>query len=328
MEKIGVIGAGSWGTTLANHLAALGFEVRIWARESEVVDSINSEHINKLFLPGKELCESLVATSGLEKAIEGATLLLSSVPSHGIRGVLEKAGKAIDPATIIVNTSKGIEEGTHQTGSAVFGEFGFKNVVVLSGPTFAREVSRGLPCALSAASSDKENAKRVQAAFSSPVFRVYTNSDVIGVELGGSLKNVMAIAAGISDGLELGTNARAALITRGLKEMARLGVAMGAKPETFSGLSGIGDLVLTCTGDLSRNRSVGLKLASGARLKQIVEEMHMVAEGVKTTSAVYALARELKVDMPITEEIHRVLYEDKDPGEAVMDLMARDLKNE
>ena len=255
-------------------------------------------------------------------------MIVGVVPSHGMRGVFTLVADFISDDTLIVNTSKGIEEDTGLTGSAILKECGLTRLVVLSGPTFAKEVVRGLPCALSAASECEEDAKIVQETFNAPGFRIYTNNDIIGVEYGGALKNVIAIAAGISDGLELGTNARAALITRGLKEMSRLGVQMGAKVETFYGLSGVGDLVLTCTGALSRNRSVGERIGRGEKLPEIIESMKMVAEGVKTSRATLKVAMRENVAMPITEEINKVLYEDKSPRTAVMDLMTRELRDE
>jgi glycerol-3-phosphate dehydrogenase (NAD(P)+) len=328
ITKVTVLGAGAWGTSIAAHLAGKGLKTTLWMREEEVRHSIEQRRVNELFLPGITLPESLLPTNDLEACLKGAQMIVGVVPSHGIRGVFTRAAEYISKDTIVVNTSKGIEEKTGLTGSAILRECGITRLVVLSGPTFAKEVAKGLPCALSAASDAPEDAGRVQEVFNAPAFRIYTNTDIIGVEYGGALKNVIALAAGISDGLGLGTNARAALITRGLKEISRLGVHMGAKTETFYGLSGVGDLVLTCTGALSRNRSVGERIGKGEKLADIIESMKMVAEGVKTSRATLKVAKDAKVSMPITEEINKVLYDDKPPRSAVMDLMTRGLKEE
>lgn len=249
-----------------------------------------------------------------------------------MRGIIRTALPHIAAGTLIINASKGIELESLLTISQICKEILptdlFNNYCVLSGPSFAREVAQGMPTAIVAAAAELAVSRRVQEAFSTQYFRVYTNSDIIGVELGGSIKNVISIAAGICDGLSLGYNTRAALITRGLAEMARLGMAMGAQPATFAGLAGMGDLVLTCTGDLSRNRSVGMKLGEGMRLADILAQMRMVAEGVKTTQSAYELAKRLKVDMPITEKVYQILYEEKSPRQAVLELMTRDLKSE
>ena len=326
--KVAVLGAGSWGTTLANHLAGKGVDTAIWMREKELKGIIETTGENSYFLPGIKLSKALRPVTEIEEALAGADFILSSIPSHGIRGVFEEAVDLFPKSAVLVNTSKGIEIETSLTGSAIFAEFGLDKVVLLSGPTFAREVAGGLPCAIVAACRDINEAAKVQRLFSSPVFRVYTNTDVTGVEYAGALKNVMAVAAGISDGLGLGTNARAALITRGLAEMTRLGLHMGASAETFYGLSGMGDLVLTTTGDLSRNRTVGMELGRGKSLEEIIGSMKMVAEGVKTSKAVAALSRKVGVEMPITDEVTKVLYEGKPPKDAVMDLMTRELKEE
>jgi glycerol-3-phosphate dehydrogenase (NAD(P)+) len=328
INKVTVLGAGAWGTSIAAHLAGKGIETTLWMREEEVKLSIEERRVNDLFLPGFTLPENLIPTNDLSASIKGARMIVGVVPSHGMRGIFSKAAEDISKDAIIVNASKGIEEATGLTGSAILKEYGLTRLVVLSGPTFAKEVASGLPCALSAASDNEEDAQIVQEVFNAPAFRIYTNTDMLGVEYGGALKNVIAIAAGISDGLGLGTNARAALITRGLKEMSRLGAHMGAKTDTFYGLSGVGDLVLTCTGALSRNRSVGERIGKGEKLAEIIDSMHMVAEGVKTSKATLKVAKSAKVAMPITEEINKVLYEDKSPRSAVMDLMSRELKEE
>jgi glycerol-3-phosphate dehydrogenase (NAD(P)+) len=274
----------------------------------------------------------LTCTGSLQEAAAGRTIILLVTPVQVMRGVLKQLIPFIGSGSIIANASKGIELETLRTVSQICTELlpaGLTGrFVALSGPTFAREVAQGLPSLIVAASRNEEAARRVQAAFSCPCLRVYTNTDVIGVELGGAVKNVIAIAAGICDGLGFGHNARAALITRGLAEMNRLGQAMGAQAETFSGLAGMGDLVLTCTGDLSRNRTVGFKLGQGMRLADILAEMRMVAEGVKSAESVYNLARKLGVEMPIVEQTYRILHENKPAREAVTELMARDLKAE
>jgi glycerol-3-phosphate dehydrogenase (NAD(P)+) len=326
-KKIAVLGAGSWGTALANHMAENGFSVALWMRDSELVGLIKSTGMNAVYLPGVQLSKNIQPTFVLSSALSGADMVISAVPSHGIRAIFKEAGRLAGDA-VVVNAAKGIEEETCLTCSAVLKESGVKKVVVLSGPSFAREVASKLPCALVAASDDAATAEAVQDAVSGATLRVYTNPDVMGVELGGAIKNVMAIAAGISDGLGLGSNARAALITRGLAEMTRLGRAMGARAETFFGLSGLGDLVLTCTGDLSRNRKVGMSMGGGQTLEEATAGMKMVAEGIRTARAVKKLARKHDVEMPITEEINRVLYEGRSPRKAVMELMTRRLKHE
>lgn len=331
-ERIAVIGGGSWGTALANRLALNGHDVCLWAFEAELVREINGSHTNSLFLPGIQLHSGLICTGSLQDAVAGRGIILLVTPVQVMRGVLKQMAAHIAADAVIANASKGIELETLRTVSQICAELLPAELtgrfVALSGPTFAREVAQGLPSLIVAASRDEAAARRVQAAFSCPCLRVYTNTDVIGVELGGAVKNVIAIAAGICDGLGFGHNARAALITRGLAEMNRLGQAMGAQAETFSGLAGMGDLVLTCTGDLSRNRTVGFKLGQGMQLNDILAEMRMVAEGVKSAESVYQLARSLRVEMPIVENTYRILHENKPAREAVMELMARDLKAE
>lgn len=330
--RAAVIGSGSWGTALANVLASNGHDTVLWAYDTELVDEINLRHSNPLFLPGIPLCPALSCTSSLPEALEGRELVLLVTPVQVLRSVLAQAVELIDPVTLVVNASKGIELDTLKTVSQIcvefFGDEFLNRYVALSGPTFAREVAQGLPTLIVAASRNKTCSTQVQTALSNPTFRAYTNNDVIGVELGGAVKNVIAIAAGICDGLGFGYNARAALITRGLAEMNRLGLAMGAQPVTFSGLAGMGDLVLTCTGDLSRNRTVGFKLGQGMRLDDILAEMRMVAEGVKTAESVYQLSRNLGVEMPIVEKAYQILHEEKPAREAVTELMARELKAE
>jgi glycerol-3-phosphate dehydrogenase (NAD(P)+) len=331
-ERIAVIGGGSWGTALANRLAVNDQDVCLWAYEAELVHEINETHTNSLFLPGIQLHPALSCCGNLQETVAGRSVILMVTPVQVMRGVLKQLIPHIESNAIIANASKGIELETLQTVSQICTELLpaelTQRFVALSGPTFAREVAQALPSLIVAASRDESAARRVQAAFSCTCLRVYTNTDVIGVELGGAVKNVIAIAAGICDGLGFGHNARAALITRGLAEMKRLGQAMGADAATFSGLAGMGDLVLTCTGDLSRNRTVGFKLGQGMLLTDILAEMRMVAEGVKSAESVYNLARKLGVEMPIVEQTFQILHDNKPAREAVTELMARDLKAE
>lgn len=328
MSYIAVIGAGSWGTAMAAHLARKDYDVTIWAREPEVVEEINREGTNRQFLPDVILPESLRATNSLEEALWRARYVLCVVPSQFVRTVFSEVARYIDKEAVVVSLSKGIEKGTLMTVSQVLKELIDNPVGVLSGPSFAKEVAKGLPTAVTLAVEDPSLGLLLQEVFNTASFRVYTHDDIIGVELGGALKNVIAIAAGIADGLGLGYNARAGLITRGLAEIVRLGVAMGADPRTFSGLSGIGDLVLTCTGPLSRNYTVGYKLGQGKKLREILSEMKEVAEGVETTQSARDLAARYSVEMPIVEEVYRVLYEERSPQEALQSLMSRALKEE
>lgn len=330
--KIGVIGAGSWGTALANVVAANGHDTTLWAYEPELVTGMAATRVNHLFLPGIELHPGLNYTGALAEAVSGAELVLLVTPTQVMRNLLADLADSIAPTAILASASKGIELGTLCTVSQiccqVLGDAVRERFVALSGPTFAKEVALGLPSLIVAGSANDAAAHTVQAAFSNPVFRVYTSDDAIGVELGGAVKNVIAIAAGISDGLGFGHNTRAALITRGLAEMKRLGRAMGAQDATFAGLAGMGDLVLTCTGDLSRNRTVGVKLGQGLTLEVIMAEMRMVAEGVKSAESVNALAQKLGVEMPITQKVYEILYGNKPARQAVLELMSRDLKPE
>lgn len=330
--KIAVIGAGSWGTALANLAAANGHDTILWAYEQELVEGMRKNGINHLFLPGITLQTALHYTDSLTEAVDGAELVLLVTPTQVLRGVLGQLKGAIGPEVILASASKGIELGTLCTVSQIcsqeLGQTVLERFVALSGPTFAKEVALGLPSLIVAASANPTVALQVQTAFSNQVFRVYTSDDAIGVELGGAVKNVIAIAAGIADGLGFGHNTRAALITRGLAEMRRLGRALGAQDATFAGLAGMGDLVLTCTGDLSRNRTVGVKLGQGVPLQAILAEMRMVAEGVKSAESVNALAQHLGVDMPITRKVYEILYCDKPARQAVLELMSRDLKPE
>ncbi|MCJ7830164.1 MAG: NAD(P)-dependent glycerol-3-phosphate dehydrogenase [Desulfobacterales bacterium] len=330
--KIGVIGAGSWGTALANLLGTKGYRADLWVYEKEVREQILAYRENRIFLPGFRLSEQLCPSNDIAEVVSGKDLLLIVVPSHVMRETAARISGHIRRDMIIVSASKGIENETLMTMSGVLRttlvDFPGDRLAVLSGPTFAREVAREVPTVVTLAAKDPQAASLVQQVFATPYFRVYTHDDLIGVELGGAVKNVIAIAAGIIDGLELGLNTRAALITRGLAEIRRLGVKLGANPHTFSGPSGIGDLVLTCTGNLSRNHTVGYKIGQGMKLKDILAEMRMVAEGVKTAQSVYNLSRRLGVEMPISHEIYHILYEDFSPREALQRLMTRDLKHE
>lgn len=330
--KIAVIGAGSWGTTLANLLAKKGYPVTLWCYEEDLADRIPKTRVNNLYLPDVLLSENLQATNNLKRAVSNKQVLLFVTPSQATRQVLSQALPDLSPQTLIVSASKGIENDSLMLLSQVFEELlpreMHKNLGFLSGPSFANEVSVDMPTAVVAAARDGEVAKEIQTIFSTETFRVYNHRDIIGVELGGAMKNVIALAAGVADGLGFGHNTRAALITRGLAEMTRLGIKLGGAAETFAGLAGMGDLVLTCTGDLSRNRSVGIELGQGRKLDEILSGMQMVAEGVKTTLSAYQLAAKLGVDVPIIEQMYLILYQDKDPRKAVTDLMLRDLKSE
>lgn len=327
--RCAVIGAGAWGTALADLLARNGHDVRIWAYEWDVVESINRLNQNRRFLAGHQLAETLRAYNGLEETLDGAELVTVATPSHVLRTITMSARNFIAPSTPIVVASKGIERETLALMTDIAAEeLAQCTVVALSGPSFAAEVVAQQPTAVVVASRSLEAAMMAQQAFSSIHFRAYTHSDVTGVEIGGSLKNVMAVATGIADGLGLGFNARAALITRGLAEMTRLGVKLGAEPATLAGLAGLGDLVLTCTGSLSRNRSVGVEVGRGVPLEKVLEGRDTVAEGVVTTRSAHALAARENVEMPIVDAVHRVLFEDQPARDAIGALMARELRPE
>jgi glycerol-3-phosphate dehydrogenase (NAD(P)+) len=328
MSYIAVIGAGSWGTTLASLLAEKGYDVSLWSFEKEIADEINNNFTNNTYLPGTVLPQGLKATNDLEEALKKARYLLNVVPTQFTRSVFREGAKYIHENAVIVSASKGIEHGTLLTVSSILNEISGNQSAVLSGPSFAKEVIGKLPTAVTLATSNPETGLLLQEIFNTGYFRVYTHSDILGVELGGALKNVIAIASGISDGLGLGHNARAALITRGIAEMMRLGESMGADKRTFSGLSGLGDLVLTCTGPLSRNYSVGVKLGQGMKLSDILSSMKSVAEGVATSLSAFELSRKFDVEMPIVEQVYEVIYKDKSPAEAVSILMTRALRAE
>jgi glycerol-3-phosphate dehydrogenase (NAD(P)+) len=330
--NIGVVGAGSWGTALAHLLALKGYRIDLWVFEEEVKKQIQEERENKAFLPGVSLPSNIVPSNDIAEIAAGKDMIVIVVPSHHVRKLANMISPHISKDTILVSASKGIENKTHLTMTGVLHdvlpEIPRDNLAVLSGPSFAKEVVRQVPTVITVASKDLAVAESVQYVFATPYFRVYRNDDTIGVELGGSVKNVIAIAAGIIDGLGLGLNTRAALITRGQTEIRRLGLAMGANPRTFTGLAGVGDLILTCTGDLSRNHTVGKRIGRGEKVSDILSDMTMVAEGVRTSKSLYNLSRKLDVLMPICDEIYQVVYHDASPKEAVVRLMTRDLKQE
>jgi len=335
MSRVAVIGAGAWGTALAVTLARKGTHtIRLWANEPEVVEGIAKSRTNDRFLPGFELPEAIEPTNHLNHALEAAEIVVSVMPSQHCRVLFESMASSLRPETLVVSCTKGLEGATLLRMTEVIADVLRKSkltprVGALSGPSFAKEVARGDPTAVTVASADSELARAVQEAFNSSRFRVYTNDDVIGVELGGALKNIIAIAAGVCDGLELGHNSVAALITRGLAEIARLVVACGGRLDTMAGLAGLGDLVLTCTGDLSRNRSVGVELGKGRKLSEIIAGMHgAVAEGVFTTKAAVGLARQKHVEMPITEQMFAILEKGKSPQQAIEELMTRAARSE
>ncbi|RMG68009.1 MAG: NAD(P)-dependent glycerol-3-phosphate dehydrogenase, partial [Nitrospirae bacterium] len=304
------------------------FDVSLWVYEEELAREMKDSRVNSVYLPDAHIPDHVNITTDLEEALYRARYVLFVVPTQFIRSVLEMTVPFIDEDAVLISASKGIEKGTLLTVSSIMKEFFNNEVMVLSGPSFAKEVIRGLPTAVTLAATNTTSALLVQEVFNTDYFRVYTHDDLLGVELGGALKNVIAIASGVSDGLGLGLNARAALITRGLAEITRLGIKMGAKRETFSGLSGMGDLVLTCTGALSRNYTVGKKLGEGNTIDEILSSMRSVAEGVETSASAYQLSRREGVEMPIVEQVYRVIHEGKDPRVAVQELMARSLKEE
>jgi glycerol-3-phosphate dehydrogenase (NAD(P)+) len=332
IHKIAVIGAGSWGTTLANHLARKGLSVNLWVREEQVFEQIKNERMNKVFLPGMELVPQLKPARSYEEAVLDRELILLVVPSHVYREVLTGLKPYLRAEIPLMSATKGIENKTlmlmSQVAEDVLKKEYMERFAILAGPSFAKEVYNKKPTAVTIACRALDHAKVLQDLFYTEYFRVYISEDLIGSQVAGALKNVIAIAAGAADGLQVGHNARAALITRGLAEIARLAVAMGANPHTLAGLSGMGDLVLTCTGDLSRNRTVGLKIGSGMSLDEITGSMNMVAEGIKTARAAYELGKKMDVPLPITDQVYHVLYNGKDPKKAVRELMTRELKVE
>lgn len=327
--SIGIIGAGSWGTALAEVLAENGYHPLFWTRSNEISHEINSNHTNSLFLPGTKLHKNITATSNIEN-LQSLDTIIITVPTQYIREVLTQHHCVLKDK-IIISGSKGIEVHTLLTVSGILKDIGQTDddhYVVLSGPSHAEEVVQHVPTTVMAASSNQIQAKYVQNLFNNSYFRVYTSSDTIGAELGGALKNVIAIAAGIIDGLKMGDNTKAALITRGLAEMSRLGTILGADPRTFAGLSGLGDLFVTCSSKHSRNRHVGEEIGKGRNIKEIISEMNMVAEGVATTESAWQLSNTYHVDMPIIEQMHQILFNNKNPMQAIYDLMIREKKSE
>ncbi|HHV39573.1 MAG TPA: NAD(P)H-dependent glycerol-3-phosphate dehydrogenase [Tepidimicrobium sp.] len=329
MAKVGVIGGGSWGTALAVLLTDNGHEVAIWARDGKQLEYMREYRENKKYLPGIILPKNLTMVDDIEEAIYNKELLLFSIPTHGIREVLNGCKSYINRDQVIVNAAKGIENDTLLRISEIVGEILSTNpYAVLSGPSHAEEVGKRMPTTVVSASKDKNIAEHTQDIFMSPYFRVYTNTDVIGVELGGALKNVIALGAGISDGLGYGDNTKAALMTRGMIEMGRLGEKMGANRDTFAGLAGMGDLIVTCTSMHSRNRRAGILIGKGKSREEAIQSVGMVVEGIKTARSTYELALKHNVVMPITQEIYQVLYEGKDVRNSVINLMLRDKKHE
>ncbi|HEY1758834.1 MAG TPA: NAD(P)H-dependent glycerol-3-phosphate dehydrogenase [Bryobacteraceae bacterium] len=330
--NLAIIGGGSWGTALSLLLAPQFQTVRLWMHEADIARQMKATRETSLFLPGFRLPENVSPSSQIAESLEGAHIVIGVMPSQHARTIYGTMLSHLNPDSIIVSATKGLETGSLLRMSQVIEQVcrpRFKaRVAVLSGPTFAREIAQGEPAAVVAASQDLPLAREVQSAFSTPAFRLYTNSDPVGVEIAASLKNVVAIAAGVCYGLGLGSNVQAALITRGLAEITRLTVAMGGKPQTLAGLAGLGDLVLTCSGNLSRNRQVGLELAKGRRLSDILGSMRMVAEGVETCGAAVELGQKFEVDLPIIQQMHAVLHASKSPREALRDLMERSLKEE
>lgn len=332
-KNVTVIGAGSFGTALAMVLDQAGNKVQIWAREAEIANRINEDHINPSYLNDIELAESIIAYNDIDKCIRSQDMVVFATPSHALREVAEKIKPCLNGHEILVTVAKGIENDTFNTMSQVLievmeGTTFEDNIGVLYGPSHAEEVGKLKPTTVVAAAYSTRTAKIIQETFLTPMFRVYVNNDVIGVEIGGSVKNIMAIAAGIVDGAELGDNAKAALITRGLHEMKRMGQMLGAHSDTFSGLTGMGDLIVTCTSSHSRNRSVGYRIGQGEKLDDIINSMNMVAEGVKTTKSVQDWAQKNNIEMPITQAVHSVLFENMDPRDALYKLMTRDPKDE
>ena len=329
---VAVIGAGSYGTCLAILAASAGHRVTFWCRGAAAAAELAERRENQAYLPGFRLPDSITVTADLETAVSGKQIVVGVTPSHAIRDVLGRAAPWLDPEVILVNASKGLEDGTLQTIDRVYADIFpapiAKRATFLSGPTFAAEIAGGMPSAIVLAGHDPATAAVVQRALSTDRFRTYVTDDVVGVLIGGAIKNVIAIAAGVSDGLGFGSNARAALITRGLAEITRVGVAMGADPVTFAGLSGMGDLVLTCSSDTSRNRKVGLALGHGKTMTEILADMRMVAEGVKTTKVAYDLARKLRVPAPITEVMHAIVHEGEPARTTMQRLMQRSLRAE
>lgn len=328
MSYIAVIGAGSWGTTLASLLSKKGYDVSLWVYEKDLAEEIERTRLNKVYLPDIRLPENIMVSHRIDEVVNKARYILNVVPSQYTRAVFKEISPYLSNGSAIISASKGIERGTLMTISSVLKELTGHEVAALSGPSFAKEVIKNLPTAVTLATENRNTGFLLQELFNTNTFRVYTHNDILGVEIGGALKNVIAIAAGISDSLGLGNNARASLITRGLAEITRLGVAMGAGEKTFAGLSGLGDLVLTCTSVLSRNYSLGIKLGQGMKLKDILEQTVSVVEGVETAESAFELSNKYNVEMPIVEQVYKIINEGKDPVLAVSDLMSRSMKPE
>lgn len=333
MRKVTIIGAGSFGTALAIVLARAGNNVQLWAREQEIAYGINNRHENPAYLSDVTLPDSIVCFTSLEETLAERDMIVFATPSHALREVAKKVKPFISGNEILVNVAKGIENKTFMTMSQVLADVFEETVIddqigVLSGPSHAEEVGKFKPTTVVATSNSKRTARIIQETFMTPMFRIYLNYDIMGVEIGGAVKNIMAIAAGIIDGAELGDNAKAAVITRGLHEMKRLGMKLGASQDTFSGLAGMGDLVVTCTSEHSRNRFVGLNIGRGEKLDDIIDRMNMVAEGVKTTRAVHDWSQQLSVEMPITNAVYRILVEGEEPKDMLYNLMTRNPKEE
>jgi glycerol-3-phosphate dehydrogenase (NAD(P)+) len=327
--KLAIIGGGSWGTALAIALEPRAESLRLWVFEPDLAERMRRTRENDIFLPDFTLLPRIEITSELPCALDAAEIVLGVMPSRHARGIYSRMQQYLAPGTILVSATKGLEQNSLLRMSQVIAEVvPGSRIAILSGPTFAREVARGEPAAVVVSSEDEEVAKTVQRAFSGPTFRLYTNTDPVGVEIGGALKNVIAIAAGVCQGLGLGNNTQAALITRGLAEITRLAVAMGARPATLAGLAGLGDLVLTCSGDLSRNRRVGIELAHGKTLREILDSTPMVAEGVETCGAAVRLGEMFRVELPIVQQMNEVLHSGKSPRQALRELMERSLKGE
>jgi glycerol-3-phosphate dehydrogenase (NAD(P)+) len=328
MSYIAVIGAGSWGTTLAYLLSQKGSDLSLWVYEKDLAEEIERTRVNKLYLPDIRLPETIRVSHQIDEVVNKARYILNVVPAQYTRNVFKEISPYLSNESIIISASKGVERKTLMTISSVLKELTGHEVAALSGPSFAKEVIKKLPTAVTLATENRNTGFLLQEVFNTSAFRVYTHDDILGVEIGGALKNVIAIASGISDSLGLGNNARASLITRGLAEITRLGVAMGAVEKTFAGLSGLGDLVLTCTSALSRNYTLGIKLGQGMKLKDILQQTVSVVEGVETAESAFELSRKYNIEMPIIEQVSKIIYEGKDPVLAVSDLMSRSLKSE
>jgi glycerol-3-phosphate dehydrogenase (NAD(P)+) len=330
--KISVLGAGGWGTTLAIILHYNGHNVTLWEYKKSYSKELIRKRINTDYLPGIKIPKEIIITSDLEESTDDKNLIVLAIPSQFLRGVVKKINYHEIEDAILVSVAKGIEKNTLMTMSQmlqdVFPHINENQIGVISGPSHAEEVSQRIPTAVVAASIDIETSKTIQAAFMTSYFRVYASTDILGVELGGAFKNIIAIGAGIIDGAGFGDNTKAAIMTRGVAEISRLGLAMGARPETFAGLSGMGDLIVTCMSRHSRNRFVGEQIGKGKKLKEVLKSMEQVAEGVETTRSAKQLAAKIEIETPITNEVYKILFEDKDPVKATTDLMTRDMKTE